>query len=158
MEKIGETTVTVMPSILDGYKVEYKGYIIPYACMGLLMLTDKYTPERLENACRKAIDLYAAFFSEKYIQAILSSRQNQPKEVESALSDSPLKYGFTSGAKYYEGKKYADRNHRNKLQKMRLSVMAKAFKEQLKKNGYSGIILRRQIRHDCRQRMAVPKE
>ena len=32
--------------------MEQQGY---KACMGLLKLADKYTPERLENACRKAL-------------------------------------------------------------------------------------------------------
>ena len=51
-EKIGTNTQTVISAILGGYKVEQQGY---KACMGLLKLADKYTPERLENACRKAL-------------------------------------------------------------------------------------------------------
>ena len=37
---------------LDGYKIEQQGY---KACMGLLKLADKYTPDRLENACKRAL-------------------------------------------------------------------------------------------------------
>ena len=51
-EKIGENTVTVVSAILSGYKVEQQGY---KACMGLLKLADKYTSERLEAACMKAL-------------------------------------------------------------------------------------------------------
>lgn len=46
-------TQTVVRAILGSYKVEQQGY---KPCMGLLKLADKYTPERLENACRRALE------------------------------------------------------------------------------------------------------
>ena len=72
--------------------------------MGILKLADKYTPERLENACKKALT-FTPRPSLKNIQAILSSGQDQPEETASAPSDSSAKYGFTRGAEYYGGKK-----------------------------------------------------
>ena len=99
-EKIGENTVTVVSAILSGYKVEQQGY---KACMGLLKLADKYTPERLEAACKKALT-FTPRPSLKNIQAILSSGQDKTVE-ESSEKPSENKYGFTRGAEYYGGKK-----------------------------------------------------
>jgi len=99
-EKIGESTVTVISTILSGFKVEQQGY---KACMGLLKLADKYTPERLEAACRKALT-FTPRPSLKNIQAILSSGQDKAVE-ESTEKSSESKYGFTRGAEYYGGKK-----------------------------------------------------
>ena len=71
--------------------------------MGLLKLADKYTPERLEGACGKALAL-TPHPSPKNIQAILSSGQDQVSEKESE-KPADSKYGFTRGAKYYGGTK-----------------------------------------------------
>ena len=100
-EKIGENTASVVSAILSGYKVEQQGY---KSCMGLLKLSDKYTPERLENACRKALT-FTPRPSLKNIQAILSSGQDRSEKTASAPSDSSTKFGFTRGAEYYGGKK-----------------------------------------------------
>ena len=73
------------------------------ACMGILKLADKYSPERLENACKKALT-FTPRPSLKNIQAILSSGQDkeQPPEEEKPSSS---QYGFTRGAEYYAGRK-----------------------------------------------------
>ena len=70
-EKIGSNTETVISAILGGYKVEQQGY---KTCMGLLKLADKYTPERLENACRKVLTLLRARPSRTYRQSFLPGR------------------------------------------------------------------------------------
>ena len=97
--KIGIETQTVVSAILSGYKVEQQGY---KACMGLLKLADKYTPERLENACRKALT-FTPRPSLKNVQAILASGQDKPAESKEPAPSS--QYGFTRGAEYYGGKK-----------------------------------------------------
>lgn len=97
--KIGIETQTVVSAILAGFKVEQQGY---KACMGLLKLADKYTPERLESACRKALT-FTPRPSLKNIQAILSSGQDKTEELKESASSS--QYGFTRGAEYYGGKK-----------------------------------------------------
>ena len=97
--KIGIETKTVVSAMLAGYKVEQQGY---KACMGLLKLADKYTPERLEKACRKALT-FTPRPSLKNIQAILASGQDKAEEVKEAPSSS--QYGFTRGGEYYGGKK-----------------------------------------------------
>ena len=98
-KKIGPETETVISAILSGYKVEQQGY---KACMGLLKLADKYTPERLENACRKALT-FTPRPSLKNVQAILASGQDKTEGAKETTSSSA--YGFTRGAEYYGGKK-----------------------------------------------------
>ena len=97
--KIGDNTQIVIKAILSGYKVEQQGY---KACMGLLKLADKYSSERLENACKKAL-CFTPRPSLKNIQAILSSGQDQYSESTEEQSSSS-QYGFTRGAGYYEGR------------------------------------------------------
>lgn len=99
--KIGSNTNIVIDALLSGYKVEQQGY---KSCMGILKLADKYTPNRLENACKKALT-FTPRPSLKNIQAILSSGQDKVKEDVPAPSESSSKYGFTRGAEYYGGKK-----------------------------------------------------
>lgn len=67
--KVGNYTQAVVCAILSSYKVEQQGY---KSCMGLLKLADKYTPDRLENACKRALE-YTPRPSLKNIQAILAS-------------------------------------------------------------------------------------
>jgi transposase len=95
-EKIGHNTAAVVEGILTRYKVEQQGY---RACMALLKLSDKYTPQRLESACEKALR-YTPCPSYKSIQTILKSGIDRADQ-ESAKLDAPIGYGFTRGAGYY---------------------------------------------------------
>jgi len=94
--KIGPNAVTVVESILTGYKVEQQGY---RACMALLKLSDQYTPERLETACAKAL-FYTPRPSYKAVQTILQSGQDKPAE-EPATPPQASEFGFTRGSDYY---------------------------------------------------------
>ncbi|MCL2096400.1 MAG: LarC family nickel insertion protein [Oscillospiraceae bacterium] len=95
--KIGPNTVTVVETILSGYKVEQQGY---RACMALLKLSDQYTPERLEAACAKGL-FYTPRPSYKAIQTILKSGQDKPAEDSEPTSNQSSDFGFTRGADYY---------------------------------------------------------
>ncbi len=100
--KIGESTATVVKAILSGYKVEQQGY---KACIGLLKLADKYTPDRLENACKRALN-FTPRPSYKNIQVILSSGQDKQEEQSvNEMSNTDEQYGFTRGDSYYGGVK-----------------------------------------------------
>lgn len=94
-EKSGENTVKVVNAILACHKVEQQGY---RACMALLKLSDQYAPERLENACIKALD-YSPNPSYKTIQLILKSGQDKIGIEQSPPEPSP--HGFTRGSEYY---------------------------------------------------------
>ena len=97
--KIGGSTECVVRTILTGYKVEQQGY---KSCMGLLKLADKYSPERLENACKRALE-YTPRPSLKNVQTILASGQDLLAEEPEPASSS--QYGFTRGAEYYDRRK-----------------------------------------------------
>ena len=98
--KIGSSTECAVRAILSSYKVEQQGY---KSCLGLLKLADKYSAQRLENACKRALE-FTPRPSLKNIQAILASGQDKlPTEPEPTSSS---QYGFTRGADYYDrGKK-----------------------------------------------------
>lgn len=99
---IGESTAMVEKAILGGYKVEQQGY---KACTVLLKLADKYTPDRLENACKRPLG-FTPRPSYKNIQVILSSGQDkQEEQSENAVPAAKEQYGFTRGDSYYGGVK-----------------------------------------------------
>lgn len=99
--QIGSHTNTVVTAILGSYKVEQQGY---KTCLALLKLADKYSPERLENACKKALT-FTPRPSVKNIQAILSSGQDRMEPEPERKPDTSSQYGFTRGADYYAGRK-----------------------------------------------------
>jgi len=72
--------------------------------MGLLKLADKYSTERLENACKRALS-YTPRPSLKNVQTILSSGQDKVQDNSVAQSSSSSQYGFTRGANYYDRRK-----------------------------------------------------
>mgnify|MGYP003623356019 CR=1 FL=1 len=94
--KVGDHTLKVVTYILESRKVEQQGY---KACMALLKLSDKYSSQRLEAACEKAL-CYTPQPSFKNIQAILRSGQDKVKE-ETPPAPSSSEYGLTRGADYY---------------------------------------------------------
>lgn len=54
--KVSSNTQVAVQAILGSYKVEQQGY---KSCVDLLRLTNKYTLERLENACKRALEYTA---------------------------------------------------------------------------------------------------
>ena len=94
--KIGKNTAAATESILTRYKVEQQSY---RACMALLKLSDRYTPERLEAACAKALE-YTPQPSYKSIQTILKSGLDKADE-QSKKPDISEPFGFMRGAGYY---------------------------------------------------------
>ena len=68
--------------------------------MGLLKLADKYSPERLESACKRALE-YTPRPSLKNIRAILASGQDKAAQEQEKAAPSSSRYGFTRGVEYY---------------------------------------------------------
>ena len=95
--KIGENTTAVIEVFLTANKVEQQGY---KACMALLKLADKFTPDRLEVACAKALS-YTPRPSYKAISAILSTGQDKLSSETPVYK--PNVHGFVRGAGYYKG-------------------------------------------------------
>ena len=96
-ERIGINTYTVVNTILASRRVEQQTY---RSCMGLLKLAEKYSDERLEAACKRALS-YTASPSYKSIKNILVT--NHDKLVSPIEDNSPTQntHGITRGADYY---------------------------------------------------------
>ena len=95
--KIGTSTEAVVEIFLTTNKVEQQGY---KACMALLKLADKFTAERLEAACVKALS-YTPRPSYKSISTILNAGQD--KLTSNTTATKPSTQGFVRGAEYYKG-------------------------------------------------------
>ena len=91
--KIGTSTAQIVEMFLTAYKVEQQGY---KSCMTLLKLSDKFTTERLEAACTKALS-YTSRPNYKTITSILNSGGDKPQSKPAA----PNPHGFLRGAEYY---------------------------------------------------------
>jgi hypothetical protein len=75
--------------------------------MGLLKLTEKHSPAKLEQACAKALS-YSGKPSYKSIKNLLAAMKDTPVLVydETATSKAAAKpHGITRGAGYYGGKR-----------------------------------------------------
>lgn len=68
-ERIGNNTYKVVDAILTSKRVEQQTY---KGCIGLLKLADKYSVERLEAACEKALS-YTTTPSYRSIKNILTA-------------------------------------------------------------------------------------
>lgn len=94
-EKTGTDTATVVETILSGRVHPEQGY---RTCLGIISLGRKYTPERLEAACKRAVAIQA--YSYKSIKSILHNgldRQPMPeaKEVK------PIEHDNIRGEGYF---------------------------------------------------------
>ena len=93
---IGRSARLVVDVMLTSSRVEQQAY---RGCMGLLKLADKYSAERLEAACTKALS-YTATPSYKSIKNILAAGQDKANQDEQAES-THNQFGITRGADYY---------------------------------------------------------
>jgi transposase len=102
-EKIGENTAVVVKCILGSAKVEQQGY---RSCLALLKSADKYSSNRLEMACKRALG-YNPNPGYKIVLSILKSGADTVTTVQNEQAgDKASEYGLTRGAEYYgrEGK------------------------------------------------------
>jgi hypothetical protein len=70
--------------------------------MGILKMADKYSMERLEVACAKALS-YTPHPTYKNISAILQSGQDKVKATTIPEKRADTTHSFIRGAKYYGG-------------------------------------------------------
>lgn len=99
---IGESTMQVVQRMFEFYRVEEQAY---KGCLSLLKLADKYTPERLEDACRAALTRIP---NPRYKNIRLILEAGQDKKAAEASSASAIvppsdKYAIVRGAAYYGG-------------------------------------------------------
>lgn len=96
---IGPNTAIVVKSFLTAGKVAEQGY---KSCASLTNMADKYTHQRLEDACTRAL-AYTTSPSIKNIRTILQTGQDKIKKEEPSHVTAGSQYGFTRGASYFGG-------------------------------------------------------
>ena len=98
-ERIGTNTCKVVNAILTSQRVEQQSY---RSCTGLLKLADKYSDQRLEAACRKALS-YTSSPSYKSIKNILASGQDNIDTESQApnAASTQNKHAITRSADFY---------------------------------------------------------
>ncbi|SHJ74550.1 IS21 family transposase [Parasporobacterium paucivorans] len=97
-ENVGASTLLVVKNFLFMHKVEQQGY---KPCASLMKLADRYSMERLEKACEKALS-YTPSPSLKNISTILKNGQDKVAATASP-ADRCTSPGITRGAAYFKG-------------------------------------------------------
>jgi len=100
-EKIGDNTHAVVDGILTSGRVEQQSY---RSCMGLLKLAEKHSPEKLEEACKKAL-VFSNSPSYKSIKNIMVTIKDIPPFIPQEAAKSN-QHGITRGASYYGGDRH----------------------------------------------------
>ncbi len=95
-EQTGVSTAAVVDRILHDRPHPEQGY---RSCLGLLRLRDRYTAERLEAACTRALRIGAATY--KSVLSILKSGLDQRLIEEQTLLALPQNHEHIRGAEYY---------------------------------------------------------
>ena len=102
-KRIGSSTYQTVDAILTSKLVEQQSY---RSCMGLLKLADKYSVDRLEAACCKALT-FTATPSYKSIKNILDTGSDRTAPADKAVvtdshtSSEKTSHALTRGADYY---------------------------------------------------------
>ena len=103
---IGPSAKEVVDKLFASYRVEEQAY---RGCLSLLKLADKYSAERLENACREAL-VHLVNPRYKNIRLILEAGQDQPKPSARSSSteddgrqDNVNRHTHLRGASYFGG-------------------------------------------------------
>lgn len=102
---VGPSTRQVVDKIFASYRVEEQAY---KGCLSLLKLADRYSPNRLENACHVAL---AHIPSPRYknIRLILEAGQDLPQEQDTEakeISETVDHFTHLRGASYYGGERH----------------------------------------------------
>ncbi|MDP3113732.1 MAG: IS21 family transposase [Candidatus Cloacimonadaceae bacterium] len=96
--RIGEHTSIVIRGILSSARIEQQGY---RSCMALLKAVDKFSPQRLENACQRALS-FTPTPSYKNVLSILKSGSDKLGKVEEPMHNAQSsEYGISRGSGYY---------------------------------------------------------
>lgn len=93
---IGENTECLMEKIMSSRRHVEHGY---RACLGILRLSKKYTPQRLEKACARA--LYIGGISYRSVKSILKNHLDEQEIAVDKLSSKSIKHENIRGGEYY---------------------------------------------------------
>ncbi|HHY12619.1 MAG TPA: IS21 family transposase [Firmicutes bacterium] len=96
--QVGPCAKAVVEGLLAQHKVKQQGI---RACIGLLKLADKYSPNRLERSCQRALS-FSASPSHKTVKMILDAGQDKLELNEQKdHQENDNSYAFTRGARHY---------------------------------------------------------
>jgi len=100
-ERIGPSTLSVIKTFFAAVKVEQQAY---RPCGALMKLADRYSTQRLEAACTRALT-YTPSPSLKNIRTILQTGQDQAKPDQAKAKKKPTKnpYSLLRGSQYFGG-------------------------------------------------------
>ena len=102
--KNGPKTQQLVTHILDSRPHAEQGY---RSCLGIMGLAKHYCPERLENACSRAIIIRA--FSYKSVKSILKNGlDQQPLVFDQTENTPPVTHDNIRGKRYYQQKEAND--------------------------------------------------
>lgn len=96
-EKTGPHTAAVVTRILEERPHPEQGY---RSCLGILRLGDRYSPERLEAACQRALGIRGVSY--RSIKSILENGLDRlPLDGEQAVLELPQEHTNVRGPDYY---------------------------------------------------------
>jgi transposase len=100
----GPNTQKLVTHILNSRPHPEQGY---RSCLGIMSLAKHYSPQRLENACGRALIIKS--FSYKSVKSILKNGlDQQPLLFDLAENTPPVTHGNIRGKHYYESKEVYD--------------------------------------------------
>ncbi len=95
---MGVSTAQVVEAVMNGRGHPVQGY---RSCMGIMRLGKRYSPERLEAACRRAIIIKG--YRYKSIRSILEQGLDKlPLPKSAAAPCTPIKHDNIRGSEYYQ--------------------------------------------------------
>jgi len=97
--KNGPKTKNLTSCIMESRKHPEQGF---RACLGIMRLAKRYSPERLEAACGRALHLKA--YSYKSVESILKTNLDKQELPESSSCEKPIIHKNIRGQEYYQKK------------------------------------------------------
>ncbi len=94
--KIGPHTGMMMKRIMEGRKHPEHGF---RGCLGVIRLSKQYTPERVENACKRALAVDACNY--RSVKSILQSGLDKVTYLEEQRDTKPIEHPNIRGGEYY---------------------------------------------------------
>lgn len=100
--KNGPNTKSLASCVMESRKHPEQGF---RACLGIMRLAKRYSPERLEAACGRALLLKA--YSYKSVESILKTNLDKQELPESPSVEKPVIHYNIRGKEYYQKKEVA---------------------------------------------------
>ena len=100
--KNGPNTQKLTSGIMERRKHPEQGF---RACLGIMRLAKRYSPERLEAACGRALALNA--YSYRSVESILKTNLDKQELPESSTVEKSVIHGNIRGKEYYKGQEAA---------------------------------------------------